>query len=321
MPRAVPIALVVGALAAVVAVPPAGAGARTALIAVGAPLRVVDERGIVQWQGPHDGAWFEWSPDGRRLAYFDGGAIAVVDRRNWHVRTASQLGADLHFPAWSPDGSRLAFTDLDDGELYVVPARTCCMRRVPVPAEHAGDLEVADWSADGRHLVVFASGPARLLSVDPGTGATVVLDAARGGMFDVSPVDGSIVVSAADGSGVWRLEADGSSPVLLAASTGGTWPVWSPDGRWVAYADGTGLVAVRADGNERRQLTTVPGWSPTIPPSWLPDSRRVVYAPDREPYPARVVGLDSGPGRSVAEGPWITPTGPTVAATFAPATP
>ncbi|MGQ9677490.1 MAG: zf-HC2 domain-containing protein, partial [Chloroflexota bacterium] len=61
--------------------------------------------------------YLDWSPDGRRLAFVDGGGrmswdnkrIAVADTTGEQRVLSEQGRADL-FPAWSPDGSLIAYT-------------------------------------------------------------------------------------------------------------------------------------------------------------------------------------------------------------------
>jgi Tol biopolymer transport system component len=79
-------------------------------------------------------------------------------------------------------------------------------------------------------------------------------------------------------SAIYVGNADGSHPVRL---TNGVWdqiPVWSPDGRWIAYdADDPDrdLMVVPSDGGDRRQLTS--GQGAENPAGWTVDGTGVVY--------------------------------------------
>jgi dipeptidyl aminopeptidase/acylaminoacyl peptidase len=80
---------------------------------------------------------------------------------------------------------------------------------------------------------------------------------------------------------LWRVRTDGSAPPRpLTRGHRDTSPVWSPDGRWIAFlrAQPKGkaqLFVVEATGGEPVPLTEAPlGVSD---PRWSPDSRRLVY--------------------------------------------
>ncbi len=67
-------------------------------------------------------------------------------------------------------------------------------------------------------------------------------------------------------------------------------PKWSPDGKWIAFSapKGNGIGIVRADGSERRVLTSEPGSGYKF--SWSPDASRIVF---------RAARKDAGPRKYV----------------------
>jgi eukaryotic-like serine/threonine-protein kinase len=101
----------------------------------------------------------------------------------------------------------------------------------------------------------------------------------------LSPDDRRIaVILGASGLGgdVWLYDAaaqDRGQRLTFGPSEAET-PIWSPDGRWVAYtsarAKGYALFRKAADGagDEEHLLDTV---QPTWPDSWAPDGRRILY--------------------------------------------
>jgi YD repeat-containing protein len=110
---------------------------------------------------------YEWSPDGRRIAYraADGG-LAILDAYSGRrVRLAEPSIGDL---AWSPDGDRVAFTR--DQQLWIAATRGGTSFRIAEWTPEEGDrLLEPVWSADGRNLfygIGRASGPAALAAYD-----------------------------------------------------------------------------------------------------------------------------------------------------------
>jgi dipeptidyl-peptidase-4 len=66
-----------------------------------------------------------WSPGGRRIAYVDGGNLAVAGVNGERVTV---LAKDADDPQWSPDGTRIAYVHDDD--MYSVTVATRRIRRI-----------------------------------------------------------------------------------------------------------------------------------------------------------------------------------------------
>lgn len=106
-------------------------------------------------------------------------------------------------------------------------------------------------------------------------------------------------------SQIWLMDlASGDSKRLGDESTPSSGPLWSPDGRWLAYrgSDGqrSGLMIVRADGTEPRFIAEIRGTNHPLPGTgasvtWAPTSDRIAFVsavPGPEPAEA---GADGDP--------------------------
>ena len=145
-----------------------------------------------------------WSPDGRHLAFQSERTgnldIWTLDIETGEMvnRTADHNGED-RYPSWSPDGSSIAFwSDRDDRALWIMPARGGEPRRVV----DAGAKGPPHWSSDGETLTFV-----------------------RAEQPDVYFLTVSLT-----GEEIRRVPAPGESVDRFFAT-------WSPDERFVAYAD------------------------------------------------------------------------------------
>ncbi|HVP68707.1 MAG TPA: S9 family peptidase [Anaeromyxobacteraceae bacterium] len=84
-------------------------------------------------------------------------------------------------------------------------------------------------------------------------------------------------------SALWLVPAGGGTARQLTTHEGSnTGPVFSPDGRWIAFLSKRGddeapqVYLIATDGGEAQRLTTVPGGAEAL--KWFPDSRRVAFA-------------------------------------------
>ncbi|NYH55009.1 dipeptidyl aminopeptidase/acylaminoacyl peptidase [Nocardiopsis arvandica] len=96
---------------------------------------------------------------------------------------------------------------------------------------------------------------------------------------------------------LWSVPTDGSAPpARLTRGTRDSGPVFSPDGRWIAF--------LRSDENKRPQIHVLPAdggepWQTTFhplgagAPRWSPDSSRIAYTA-RIPEPDRYVDVEPG---------------------------
>jgi Tol biopolymer transport system component len=226
------------ALAAVAAV--AGAGAaqapgRIVFESDRAALAAHDGLYTVGIDGTHrrrlvanvDGTLFvHWSPDGRRIAYYQVGTIRVVAAGGGKPRIVGRTDGDTRF-SWSPDGTRIAYF-VDAAERALVVVRFDGTKAVVRRLRTDGDPGVAPaWSPNGREIA-YNRFTDRSYSMN---------------IIDV---------------------ATGRDRVLLKGVAGGAL-AWSPDGRTISYDDGTSIFLVDVATHARRVLRNAgrsATWSP-----------------------------------------------------------
>jgi len=211
-----------------------------------------------------------WSPDRRTIAFTRkaGGApsqIYLVNNDGTHVRPAATISAASgeYWPQWSRSGAYLAFLrDDQDGT----------------------NLVVVDTVTGTQHVVTTSGAIRNGYSWGPNDNLVYVDgDGAHGDLYTVNP----------DGTDTKQQTHDTTAKYT---------PVVSPDGRFVAYGQGTptdiDLYVIDTNTYAVTRLTRGPGRH--INPTWSPDSRFLAYlaAPPNqakltsEELPTRIARLD-----------------------------
>lgn len=226
-------------------------------------------------------------------------------------------------PVWSPDGSQLAFvSDREEGgkhQLYVIPAQGGEARRL---TEWKGGVSDPQWSPDGKSISFIGTDPETeeeeqrkkdrrdeiVADERIKFGRLVVIRSDGGEPRRISPEGATHVMAydwAPDGSGIaadmvpspkaddlfhgpaeiifYPLHEHGESRVILRYPYGLAQPVWSPNGKTIAFRSKAGRVqvddvvwVVPAEGGEPRCLTgNYEGTADSI--AWAPDSREIRF--------------------------------------------
>ncbi len=234
-----------------------------------------------------------FSPDGTRFAFVWDGEQG--DNRDIYATRLSAGApfrltsdpAEDHFPVWSPDGSWIAFRRSTRGgqAIYVIPSDGGAERKL---MDLEGTGTGASWSPDGQWLAVGEQW------------------------------SGIFLVPFAEGGGERRPLTSKETPSYHAA------PVFSPDGRFLAFVTGASagaenihLLELNADYSAKgapRRITHHGGFLRGI--SWTPDGRMLVYSHSADAQSNawlwRVHPFGGGePERLDFAGPWAT--WPTVA--------
>jgi Tol biopolymer transport system component len=218
------------------------------------------------------------SADGRMIAYTDAKQAIYASRGDGTgLRRLARRGS---FDSFSPDDKLLTY---GEGNIWVVGTDGRGRRRL-TSIRDSEDLDGGGptWSPDGKAVAVATQIDARH---------------DRFGLV-VQPLHGKRRV----------LTRSGTAENSLFA--GIDYPSWSPDGRWIAFANGedagrrNGLWVVRPNGRGLHRLAS----GLVASPAWSPDGTRLAYLTvdaDNDLGDLRVVDTTGGHRRRFAASTWI----------------
>lgn len=253
------------------------------------------------------------SPDGQTLVFQSNRT------GRWELYTSKPDGSGLKqltnmpgdnvIPSWSPDGKQIVFArsanPSNDSDIYIINADGSGLRQL---TNFPGDDSHPHWAVNGR--IVFNSAQTtpdpkadwsrqwhEVFSIKPDgsdlkqhtkcktvcTFPSLSPDSTKITYRKVVDVPGFNwdFSSAARNSEVFVANADGSNEINISKNAAfDGWPMWSPDGRRIAFASNRvgpanvgQIFVINADGTGLKQVTQGPhGYAQ---PSWSPDGKRI----------------------------------------------
>ncbi len=218
---------------------------------------------------------------------------AVASRLTWVDRTgveqpATTTAGDYSQPRISPDHNTVILTMTAGGHrnLWLYDLRRALLTQLTrATTSSFGGV----WTPDGRDVLYTNETPAYdvyRIHVDGSASATAVIASVKDKYPGAVAPDGAQLVFAEDWAGRRRVMVgafDGTGPAraLTDSAVRSADPVFSPDGRWVAYSEAgdpskQGIFARRADGSGGK-LQVSSGVDVDDTPRWTKGGREIVF--------------------------------------------
>jgi len=200
--------------------------------------------------------------------------------------------SEERYPSWHPNGKEVIFTsNREDGQTYQYYISNIDGTRLKkITQLPAGS--VAYWgafTADGKWIYFNEGLSAKIFRVHPDGSRQE--EVAEGRDANISPNGKHLVFTqqGQKGFGVWTMDADGKNRKQIIpneSEIGGIAPVWSADGKKIAFSGQVGAFAeiftCSADGTNLKQLSDLKQISSS--PAFSPDGSFITFRVTNEAY-------------------------------------
>ncbi|QNE17163.1 hypothetical protein F1D05_03605 [Kribbella qitaiheensis] len=183
------------------------------------------------------GASPDYSPDGSRIAYIDGFSFRTMASDGSDDRWLVDGGSGPAYPRWSPDGQSIVGEV--GGDIWSVSKDGYAGGWSDLTGAHDSNDLVPSWAPNGHRFSTSTFNDLRIYSAD---GATTLKIIPLPGAYRQAwnPKRNQLAVEAL--GDLWLVDIS-SGAIRRLTNTPNVQelsPVWSPDGRWLAYGRGSG---------------------------------------------------------------------------------
>ena len=239
-----------------------------------------------------------WSPDGKHVAFIAGGQLWIADATGAARKQITHLNGGASGPVWAPTSDHVAFTssvypDCSNDACNAAKEKTAADNKVK--AHVADQLMFRHWNVwdEGTrsHLFVVAIDGSAPRDLIPGAKYDVPPGPFGGSEgYAWSPDARELAYTAKDQGradatstdvNVYTISANGGAPTVITAANKGADqnPVYSPDGRYIAYAS-QARAGFESDRFRLVVYNRADKKSQELLPSWDRNADAYMWSPD-----------------------------------------